>query len=864
MISSASAQILTLPTYHLRISDAHLDSLKDDPFNDATYPAFLTYDGENYQVRLRFRGTTGRNQPKKSWKIFFDNDYPGDFSEINLNAEYRDKSYSRNYLSMELARFSGLEVPATRFVSLVINDTYYGVYVEIESLDGDFFDRRDILSDALYKAVRHGARFTPMLNSEDLTLNYEPKKTFIGSLDSLNARFTFIQYGKPEEIPEVLVQWMEIDNILKNFALNLVIANRDGSTKNYYLNIDDQGIWTMYPWDADATWGNNWEGEFIGRHETLNFSGLVHNALLNRLISNPEWRERLMEIINNMASSGFDHILNTLQDAKDEISNDVYQDYMKIADNADFDADTDSLVNFIEARRVVLDNFDWFHRHDLDDSRALKSYVSSMEETVIIEAKTFEPVQWINSTLIDRTGGEFRVILRDNGESPDDLANDLVYSGEISLSGMQPPVYYGFWINSTSEEAYPCPPSGWFLFNYYPVSLPSIHLDPNPPLEGEISIGSVVLGEFSGSFLIPVTNVTDLRRNLSGCVIRLGHDHKLLRLPELETMEPGDTIWITNQSEMLDVLLFDYKLVGDFPFKPGVGDTIFLETSNGSFISSHAVEEIDNLVERVSQVVINEINYNSADSFDTGDWIEIFARSGDHDLSDWVLSDNNAAHAYSFPANLELKDGEYLVIARDTTAFAELFPEVQNVIGGVDFGFGGGGDEVRLWDSEGHLIDIVNYEDGLPWPPEPDGTGPTLELSNAIYPNFGPDYWGAVQDTNFHGTPGQRNSTWVPGPPDPFFPQPTGWQITEAYPNPFNDYIRIRYAAMERGELTIHIYNILGQRIRTLKPQAPAKGKWYTSWDGKSETGINAASGIYFIQIAAPNHSNIHKAVLIR
>ena len=43
-----------------------------------------------------------------------------------------------------------------------------------------------------------------------------------------------------------------------------------------------------------------------------------------------------------------------------------------------------------------------------------------------------------------------------------------------------------------------------------------------------------------------------------------------------------------------------------------------------------------------------------------------------------------------------------------------------------DFGFGGGGDEVRIFDQEGVLVDSVSYDDESPWPLEPDGSGRLL------------------------------------------------------------------------------------------------------------------------------------------
>ena len=56
-------------------------------------------------------------------------------------------------------------------------------------------------------------------------------------------------------------------------------------------------------------------------------------------------------------------------------------------------------------------------------------------------------------------------------------------------------------------------------------------------------------------------------------------------------------------------------------------------------------------------VVVNEINYNSSDNFNPGDWIELY-NSGDLDLdlSGWVFKDDNDDHVFLFPLKTQKKD----------------------------------------------------------------------------------------------------------------------------------------------------------------------------------------------------------------
>lgn len=155
-------------------------------------------------------------------------------------------------------------------------------------------------------------------------------------------------------------------------------------------------------------------------------------------------------------------------------------------------------------------------------------------------------------------------------------------------------------------------------------------------------------------------------------------------------------------------------------------------------------------------LVINEINYHSADDFNPEDWIELFNTGASTiQLAGWEFRDEEDTHSFSLP-ELELTPGGYLVLCRDTTAFNAHFPQVTNRVGELDFGLSGDGELVRLYDPEGILIDSLVYDDVPPWPAAADGDGPTLELLRADYNNALPTAWQA--STAQHGTPGALNS----------------------------------------------------------------------------------------------------------
>ena len=158
-------------------------------------------------------------------------------------------------------------------------------------------------------------------------------------------------------------------------------------------------------------------------------------------------------------------------------------------------------------------------------------------------------------------------------------------------------------------------------------------------------------------------------------------------------------------------------------------------------------------------VVINEINYNSSDSFDPDDWVEIYNSSSNTiDMGSWFIKDENDDHVFTIPLNTLLLPDQYLVFCTDTLRFTALFPDVSAYYGDLGFGLGGGSDFVRLFDSNGLLVDMVEYDDDAPWPILADGNGPTLELNHPFLDNKLGENWSA---SDGYGTPGAVNSVYT-------------------------------------------------------------------------------------------------------
>ncbi|MFZ1685158.1 MAG: T9SS type A sorting domain-containing protein, partial [Candidatus Zixiibacteriota bacterium] len=95
-------------------------------------------------------------------------------------------------------------------------------------------------------------------------------------------------------------------------------------------------------------------------------------------------------------------------------------------------------------------------------------------------------------------------------------------------------------------------------------------------------------------------------------------------------------------------------------------------------------------------------------------------------------------------------------------------------------------------------------------------------------------------------------------------PPPVLEFASQNYPNPFNPSTTIGFTLMEREHVTITIYNLLGQIVRTLCDQDLEPGIHRVMWDGTSVSGHPVTSGVYFYRLIAGPNVSIKKMLLLK
>jgi hypothetical protein len=84
------------------------------------------------------------------------------------------------------------------------------------------------------------------------------------------------------------------------------------------------------------------------------------------------------------------------------------------------------------------------------------------------------------------------------------------------------------------------------------------------------------------------------------------------------------------------------------------------------------------------------------------------------------------------------------------------------------------------------------------------------------------------------------------------------------YPNPFNSATSIKFETAEPADISIIIYNILGQQVKQLVSDYFTPGAYNVQWNSNSGDGYNISSGIYLVVMRANTSHFCKKIVLIK
>lgn len=121
---------------------------------------------------------------------------------------------------------------------------------------------------------------------------------------------------------------------------------------------------------------------------------------------------------------------------------------------------------------------------------------------------------------------------------------------------------------------------------------------------------------------------------------------------------------------------------------------------------------------------------------------------------------------------------------------------------------------------------------------------------------------------DYHGFAGKD---LTPGDPIELYPTnignsaseiPNNFKLFQNFPNPFNSETAISYQLSAVSHVELVIYNVLGQKMRTLENELKSTGSYSFIWDGKNDSGDSIVSGIHYYQLKTGNGFSQTKKML--
>jgi hypothetical protein len=309
-VTYPGALMSSIPTYFLLSKSSWVDDSQFGGYGGSEYlwPGTMVYDGEVYDhIQYRPRGGGGRFQYGKNfWKFDFHRgrrfqakdeygrDYNTEWSKLNfssivqqVNFGHRGEQGLFEGVGFRLFELCGVEAPKTHHVQFYVIDNasptganqytgdYYGLFLVVEQMDGQFLDEHDLPDGNLYKIEGHSGRSnnqgpTQVTNNSDVS-------SFISGYRN----------GSPT------AQWwranLDIDKYLSYRTVVEGIHHYDiaGGKNYFYYHNPETDKFELLPWDLDLTWANNMYGN--GNH---NFKSRV----ANNAAFNTDYQNRLREI----------------------------------------------------------------------------------------------------------------------------------------------------------------------------------------------------------------------------------------------------------------------------------------------------------------------------------------------------------------------------------------------------------------------------------------------------------------------------------------------------------------------------------------------------------------------------------------
>ncbi|WP_153733299.1 CotH kinase family protein [Sporosarcina obsidiansis] len=322
-------------TINIEIDEADFQNMLNNPMDEEYKEGTVTYNGITIgYTGVRVKGNSslmtvaGSDSDRYSFKLefnkFIEQNLAG-YTKINLNNNFADPSYMREYLTYDVLEEMGLEAPNYSYVNVSINGEHYGLYLAVENLEEPYLERNFGNSTGnLYKADT-GASLTwkdGMSIDETGLIMKSGSKNNTKLLEFIEA----LSDGKDVE------SYFDVDKYLRYLAVGTVMVDMDSyqgmMSHNYYL-YEQNGKFTFLAWDHNMSIGGMMGKDIDTQKEMLidepTIGAVKDHPLVNYVLSDSEYREQYHRYVQQTVDLLVD-IESRVDELKSLIGDDVKKD----------------------------------------------------------------------------------------------------------------------------------------------------------------------------------------------------------------------------------------------------------------------------------------------------------------------------------------------------------------------------------------------------------------------------------------------------------------------------------------------------------------------------------------------------------
>lgn len=468
--------------------DDILDSLKQAGL-DQRLIATVKFAGETYEgAGIRYKGNSSYFNVRKNdyAKLPFnidvnethkDKKMPGGYDKLKLSNVFRDPSFLREALSYKIAN-RYMVSPRANYVRVFINDEYFGLYNNTESVDEELLERffggnYEDETGVLFKCDPVWSHQPPegCTKGEKSSLQYlgPDPECYMGNYEIKSdsgwaelVSLTDILNNHPEKIDSVLA----VDEALWMLAFNITLVNLDSYTgrfcHNYYLYQDADGVFHPIIWDLNLSFGGfryDGLGKPLGLEDMQTLSPFTHykqknekRPLITQLLGNDLYRKMYVAHVRTIVQDFFadsTYLYEAMQ-MQERIRPYVKADTNKLYNVEAFEKNLyesarANKVKIVGIKELMEPRTKYLNNHPLVGYEPPKidtiEYIDLGEEAIFatrLEGATRAWLFYRNSTK-----GNFRAVeMLDDGASGDEMEADQIYGVVVPYTNIDEPIQY--------------------------------------------------------------------------------------------------------------------------------------------------------------------------------------------------------------------------------------------------------------------------------------------------------------------------------------------------------------------------------------------------------------------------------------